>query len=396
MNEITTAEHNALTQPEFYKPSALMDPERFQHLATVARVMADSSLMPETLRGSSPQQAYANAFMVVNVSDRWNADPFLVAQAASVVHGKLMLEGKLVAAILQRNLGITLDYDYIRDGKDVIVGIKVSGKRRSDGKVVSIDGTIDGWATKGKDGSTLKQWKLPQAATQLIYRGTREWARVYEPGAMLGITTDDEYDPAYNAKDITPPPSGGSGQSVIDRLKAQKSDATAGFDHDRVQNDLKSAVPTRGEEDAVGDSASSSEAGDPRESAPASHVSNRGAGSASQADHAEEEGAGLASSLPSDPIDEQDWLLNVAGMLWAATNFNGDPDLLKAQRKAAAASYPTDGRSEKVLAKAKAVFDRCATVVSGECPPEDGLAIVAGIVGVEEKVLSERARKAGA
>lgn len=94
--------------------------------------------------------------------------------------------------------------------------------------------------------------------------------------------------------------------------------------------------------------------------------------------------------------DHSEWLFNVSCMLWAATNFNGDIEILKAQRKAAAASYPTDGISEKALAKAKAVFDRCATVVSGECPPEDGLAIIAGIIGAEEKAITARAGKAGA
>lgn len=94
--------------------------------------------------------------------------------------------------------------------------------------------------------------------------------------------------------------------------------------------------------------------------------------------------------------DHSEWLFNVTCMLWAATNFNGDIDVLKAQRKAAAASYPTDGISEKALAKAKAVFDRCATVVAGECPPDDGLSIIAGIIGAEEKAIAARAGKAGA
>lgn len=400
------------------RANTLLDKETFQQIAEIATMMASASLIPESLshEGSGdkkkplpPETVRANCFLVANQAIKWSMDPFSVAQCCSVVHGRLMFEGKLVAAVLEANLGIKLVHAYGKwdrvkeacivgtDGAGDDLAIRIGEGRYDENGVAAfsgrfVDGHVGGWKTTGAN----SPWRPGRFRTMLIYRGAREFSRVYEPGIMLGVIADDEYDPAYNAKDITPPPSGCSGQSVIDRLKAQKSDAAAGFDHDRVKQDLKSAVPPRGEEEAVGDSAASSEAGDPRESAPASHVSNRGTGSASQADHAEEEGAGLASSLPSDPIDEQDWLLNVAGMLWAATNFNGDPDLLKAQRKAAAASYPTDGRSEKVLAKAKAVFDRCATVVSGECPPEDGIAIVAGIVGVEEKVLAERAGKAGA
>lgn len=392
MNELThVTESHMPPAPEYYKPSALMDPDRFQHLSVVARVMADSSLMPDTLRGTDKNQAYANAFMVVNIADRWSLDPFLVAQAASVVHGKLMLEGKLVAAVLQKNMGVVLDYDYIRDDKGIITGIQVSGRRRSDGKVVSIEGTIEAWATKGKDGNVLRQWKLPQAATQLIYRGTREWARVYEPGVMLGVMADDEYDPAYSARDITPAPMAGAGQSVIDRLKANQSKSADGFDADRVTQDLNTAAPPRGSEEASsGDGASTEEV----EGAPTSSTSDN-SGPAPEAGKGGE-GADVAvgeSSAPSEP-DGKQWLLNVAGMLWAATNFNGDQDLLKNQRVAAAAAYDPTRVSKPYLNKAKSVFERCMTVVKGEVEPEEGLKIVAGIIGVEDKVLLQKSGRA--
>ena len=37
-------------------------------------------------------------------------DPFAVAQCCSVVHGKLVYEGKLVAAVLDAKLGVRLTY----------------------------------------------------------------------------------------------------------------------------------------------------------------------------------------------------------------------------------------------------------------------------------------------
>lgn len=390
MNELATiSEDNALVAPDYYKPSALMDPERFQHLSVVARVMADSSFMPVTLRGSSPQEAYANAFMVVNISDRWGMDPFLIAQAASVVHGKLMFEGKLVAAVLQKLLKITLDYDYIRDAKDEVVGIKVSGKRKSDGKIVSIEGTIENWKTKGKDGSVLKQWTMPQAMMQLIYRGTREWARAYEPGVILGINSDDEYDPAYNARDITPSAAtAGAGQSVIERLRANKEQSKDGFDADRVNQDLNTASPPRGSEEAADGGASEAEV----EETPTSSTS---VSSAQEGDTVEEEAAVEVgeSSVSSSP-DEKQWLLNVAGMLWAATNYNGDADILKAQKIAAAASYDPSGISQPFRDKATSIFKHCMSVVAGEVEPDDGLSIVAGIAGVEDKVLLKQSGRA--
>ena len=111
----------------------------------------------------------------------------------------------------------------------------------------------------------------------------------------------------------------------------------------------------------------------------------------------EEKGADVAvgeSSAPSStPEEEKQWLLDVAGMLWAATNFNGDPDILKAQKGAAMAAYDPTGISKPTRDKANSVFKHCAAVVAGEVEPSDGLAIVSGIVGVEEKDLLKRAGK---
>lgn len=414
MNELTAYQERGIAA----RPNLLLDKETFQQIAEIASIMASASLIPESLthEGSGdrkkqlpPETIRANCFLVANQAIKWGMDPFAVAQCSSVVHGRLMFEGKLVSAVLEANLGVKLVHAYGKwDGTkdECLVGQDATGDmlaiRIGEGHYTDtgvavfagryVDGSVGAWKTTGNN----SPWRGGNTRKMLVYRGTREWARVYQPGAMLGVITDDEIVPAYSARDITPAtpaPTAGAGQSVIERLRANKEQAKDGFDADRVTQDLNTAAPQRGSEEASsGDGASAEEV----EGAPTSSTSDN-SGPTPEAGKGGE-GADVAvgeSSAPSSP-DEKEWLLNVAGMLWAATNFNGDPEVLKAQRKAAAASYPTDGRSWNVLAKAKAVFDRCATVVSGECPPEDGLAIVAGIVGVEEKVLAERAGKAGA
>jgi hypothetical protein len=80
-----------------------------------------------------------------------------------------------------------------------------------------------------------------------------------------------------------------------------------------------------------------------------------------------------------------EWLLNIAKMLWAATNFNGDMSVLKAQKIAAMASYPKpEDCPALITGKAESVYNQCKQIVDGALEKEDGLALIAGIVGVDQ------------
>lgn len=104
------------------------------------------------------------------------------------------------------------------------------------------------------------------------------------------------------------------------------------------------------------------------------------------------EGAGAASPAPSQYAD---WLFNVARMLWAATNPKGDINVLKAQKRAAIASYPRDADCPPVITgKAESVYGYCERVVEGTIEPRDGLALVAGVVGCDQDDLLPRQRGA--
>lgn len=97
--------------------------------------------------------------------------------------------------------------------------------------------------------------------------------------------------------------------------------------------------------------------------------------------------AAHASPLPQ----HADWLFNVAKMLWAATNPKGDIDVLKAQKRAAIASFPMDDDCPPViLGKATSVYGYCERVVEGAIKPDDGLALIAGVVGVDQDDLKQR------
>lgn len=227
----------------------------------------------------------------------------------------------------------------------------------------------------------------------LIYRGTREFVRIFEPGVMLGVIAEDEYDPAFNARDITPTqPSGGAGGSVIERLRQSQTTSTGGFDRDRVKNDLDAAGQQREETDGE-KTASSSDAVD--EENPTSSTADTDTRESSREKGSEADGTDGTADGQSEVVNEMEWLFNVASMLWEETSFNGGEEVantLKAQRKVAAETYPADGVTEPIRKKATSVFERCMSVINGDTEPDDALSIIAGIIGREEKDIVARAK----
>lgn len=184
---------------------ALFDTAKFEHIQRVATAMASASLLPHHIMMDkdrnllAPQQIVANCFLIVNRAMAWHMDPIALAQASFVLHGKLGFEGKVIAAAIESAVG-SLDYDWKgTPGKDDFK-IIVTGKRPSDGKIVSIDGTVGDWKTFEKDNRTVKaNWTGLASRNQLAYRGGQEWARLYAPSLLLGVYSVDELtDPRFN------------------------------------------------------------------------------------------------------------------------------------------------------------------------------------------------------
>lgn len=201
----------------------ILDTSKFEHMQRLATVMAKMSTIPESLRGVKdgnkfiefpPEVVVANCFRIVNQAVRWGFDPFAVVDCASVVHGKLMWEGKLVSAVLDAKLGVRLQYDFTGEDKptDKSFGVIVSGTLPGETKARTIEGTVAAWHKGDKSPwSNPAHWKR-----QLRYMGAREWARAHAAAVMLGVYTDDELDDialrdipqgqrAVRMKDVTPP-----------------------------------------------------------------------------------------------------------------------------------------------------------------------------------------------
>ena len=102
-----------------------------------------------------------------------------------------------------------------------------------------------------------------------------------------------------------------------------------------------------------------------------------------------------ASDAPASNLSrDQKWLLNVARMLWAAATPGGDLQVFKVQRLAAMDEFPKPENCDpKIAEKANTVSNHCREVIDGSLEPIDGLATIAGIVGVDQ---DEILRQAGA
>ena len=185
----------------------ILDTSRFEHMQRIATAMATSSLIPDCLRGTGSGNSFvahstatviSNCFLVTEQAVRWNMSPFAVAQCCSIVHGRLMYEGKLVAAVLQSRLQVDLDYLFGHwdakaeaniigpEGDGINLGVTV----RERGGDREIHGSVGTWKTDGAG----SPWKPGAYKRQLRYRGAREWSRAFEPGVMLGVVTEDEMD----------------------------------------------------------------------------------------------------------------------------------------------------------------------------------------------------------
>lgn len=270
-------------------PIHILDTGKFEHIQRVATVMAASSLLPDGLRsgeweiekvnqetgetfmqkvkGTLPMnRIIANCFLVVNQAVRWNMDPFAVAQCCSVVHGRLMYEGKLVHAVLEAKLGIRLTFKW-NDKTGDAFGIVVSGTF-PDGVTETVEGTVAQWKTTGAGSPWAKQPRL-----QLAYRGTREWARLHAPAVLLGVYTEDELETlAENARSL---------RSTTISQREEAAPVLSLADRLRKGREATTTAPPAETEKAENDEKAPAEAQDGKEAARATEAATAAAKAAS-------------------------------------------------------------------------------------------------------------------
>ena len=184
---------NAITRPD-YAPSTLV-PASLSEAVRFAEMMSQARTVPKHLQ-SSP----GDCLMVVEQAMRWGMSPFAVAQATSVISGKLMFEGKLVAAAVETSGAITGHLDYEFGGAGETRTVTVSATRRGETSPRSVSVAL-------KEARTNNEMWKRQPDQQLVYHGARVWARRWTPAVILGVYSREEMGPIIEGE-VEPPHAG--------------------------------------------------------------------------------------------------------------------------------------------------------------------------------------------
>lgn len=195
-----------------------MRPGNMGDALRLAEVMCKGRLVPKHLQDSP-----ADCLMVIEQAARWGLSPFAVAQCTSVVSGKLMYEGKLVAAVVNARgaMAKRLDYEYAGAGE---------------GRMVRTFGTVRGESTprevwvKLVDVRTQNSMWRSQPDQQLAYSSARIWARRHMPELMLGIYADGDDEVAgEHMTDASGPPGPPVHTAGMDHLPPREVIRGGGF-----------------------------------------------------------------------------------------------------------------------------------------------------------------------
>lgn len=183
MNELTTPTAAATPAPIFSTTAAIMSPEIMGSISRFAEFMSKSTVtVPDHLRGK-PSDCMAITLQAM----RWGMDPFAVAQKTHLVSGRLGYEAQLVIAAVQNSGAIEGAFRYQFDGEGQNLRCRVGAKLAGDADI-----TWGPWLRNG-DVTTRNSplWKV-NPAQQLGYLQAKNWARLYCPGAILGVYSADE------------------------------------------------------------------------------------------------------------------------------------------------------------------------------------------------------------
>jgi len=163
--------------------SLISDKDMMTRVNELAESMSSSKVtVPKHLQGNKGDCA-----AIIIQSMQWGLNPFAVAQKTHLVNGVLGYEAQLVNAVVQATKAIdgAFSYEYRGDGNSLEcrVGAVLKG---------TLQITWGEWLKKS-DVTTQNSplWKT-NPKQQMGYLQVKNWARLYAPGAILGVYTPDE------------------------------------------------------------------------------------------------------------------------------------------------------------------------------------------------------------
>lgn len=223
MNALTRqAEGGALapaTSTSGFTGISMMNPEKFDHMVRVGRMLGMSPLVPKHLREGGPDAATANGVLVLNMAERLGEDPLTVAQNIYFVNGSPGWNATYMISKANQH-GVfkdPIDWDVKGKGDGLIV--TAMAVLSSTGKKVEISTSMEmakaeNWTRNSKYKSMPEQMLRYRSATMLI--------RLYCPEVMVGVPSVVELDDS-NFRDVTPKTDSDAGaSSIMDAIPAEE------------------------------------------------------------------------------------------------------------------------------------------------------------------------------
>lgn len=208
----------------------MMDTSRFEHLQRVAKVFANSSLVPEHFRGKE-----ADCFIAVEMAMRLQLHPFNLMQSLYVVHGKPGIEAKMAIALINSS-GIfegPVQFKLAGEGANrqcTAFAVHAKTRQLCETTVTMAMAKAEGWIDKS--GS---KWKtLPDLMLQ--YRSASFFARLYCPEVIFGMQTREELEEI----DVTP--TGGEPEPAPERRRPTLRERAGVVDAETVAETAKPAA----------------------------------------------------------------------------------------------------------------------------------------------------------
>jgi hypothetical protein len=179
MNAITIQEQQGGASPV----AMMLNQGHMSALFEFAAQMAKSAVtVPDHLKDRP-----ADCLAIAMQAAQWGMNPFAVAQKTHLVSGRLGYEAQLVNAVVQNSGAITGAFSYEFKGEGQNLECRVGAVLKGQSAV-----TWGEWLRCG-DVTTKNSplWKV-NPKQQMGYLQVKNWARLYCPGAILGVYSDDE------------------------------------------------------------------------------------------------------------------------------------------------------------------------------------------------------------
>jgi len=168
----------------------MFNPELFAQGQRLATAMSASQFLPPHLKSKTSQnETVANCYQVIVQAQRWEMDPYQVANHTFAVGGRLGYDGQLIASVVhgRSNLDGRLRCTYEGTGDNR--KITITGRFKDEEEPRTIEMTV----AQGKAATQQvhRMW-TSDPDQKLWYSGVLKWARRHCPEVVLGVRAEDE------------------------------------------------------------------------------------------------------------------------------------------------------------------------------------------------------------